>query len=347
MDFGNYVFLKKNLSDFGKDHPLLVWFEVNPKCMDNFESLFKEVDDIPNLANEFKKMKNDFQNWESFISELKFARKVKVLNPAFINEKDSRTPDLKVSLLGKEIFFEVRLFNDMDKSRRIYEEIYKIESDLIVSISLHDVVLDEDQTDTLIKSIKDKVKSSSQGTFPFDEYEIKIMKKVSSQSKRTALVISQCAKEISSEPIRKKIFQAFYKKLSQLESCKPNPIFLVIDCKKWQYDDIDLRRAVYGIIQYDKTVGMTMLGFSDITKRAATNWELYNDSRLVPEGLVPTLLYPDKKGLFFLNDASCLCGVVGITLGDGMQLLINPFAEQQLDTKSIRQLQETLEHEES
>lgn len=333
MDFRNHVFLTKNLGDFGEEHPLLVSFELNPEYMNDVEDLLKELDGTPNLAMKIEEMK-DPSNWESAFSELEFARKVKTLNPEFIKkEKGSRTPDLKASLLGKDVFFEVKLLLENDEARRIYDEIWRVESDLTVKVS-HDA-LSKSQTDRLIEFITSKVKSNSIGSFSFEGTDIEIQKRVNPKTKRTALITFQRPVLIPLEPIRKKIFMEFYDKLIQFESCKP--IFWVIDCFRWKYSRDDFKAVLYGAVTRDLTVGRMLYGFSDIIEKAARNLELFNET-----DLVPTLTYPMKNGLFFLNDAGCLNGVVAKTHGN-TRLLLNPFAGQQLDNDSIRQLRKTLE----
>jgi hypothetical protein len=333
MDFGNHLYLKKNLSDFEEDHPLLVTFELNPQYMDYVEDLLKEVDGTPNIDIKIGELK-DIANWESAFSELEFARKVKALNPEFIKtEKGSRTPDLKACLLGKDVFFEVKLLIETDEARRIYDEVWRVESDLTVKVN-HDA-LNKSQTDRLIEFIISKVKSKSIGVFSFEGTDIEILKRVNPKTKRTALITFQRPVLIPLEPIRKKVFMEFYDKLIQFESCKP--IFWVIDCLRWKYNNDTFKAILYGNVTTDMTVGRMLFGLSDITEKAARNMELFNDT-----DLVPTLRYPKKNGLFFLNDAGCLNGVVAKTHGN-THLLINPFAEQQLDNDSIRQLRRILE----
>jgi hypothetical protein len=332
VDFGNNVFLKKYLSDFDEEHPLIFNFSLNPEYMNYVEDLFKEVDGIPNLVIKMDELK-DNSNWESSFSELEFARKVKALNPQFIKtEKSSRTPDLKVSLLGKDVFFEVKLLLENDEAHRIYYEIWKVESNLTVKVS-HDA-LNKNQTDRTIEYIKNKVTSNSIGTFSFEGTDIEIQKRINPKTKRTALITFQRPVSIPLEPIRKKVFMEFYDKLIQFESCKP--IFWVVDCLRWKYGHDDFKSIFYGTTTRDLTVGLKMYGLSDITGKAVANWELFNDT-----DLVPTLTYPMKNGLFFLNEAECLNGVVSKTHGN-TKLLLNPFAKHQLDTDSIRQLRALL-----
>jgi hypothetical protein len=333
LDFKNHAFLRKSLGDFEEDHPLLVFFELNPEYMDYVENLFKEVNGTQNLETKIDEMK-DVSNWESTLSELEFVRKVKALNPAFMKkEKGSRTPDLKASLLGKDIFFEVKLLLENDEARRIYDEVWRIESDLTVKLS-HDA-LSRSQTDRLVEFITNKVKSNTIGAFQFEGADIEIQKRINPKTKRTALITFQRPVLIPLEPIRKKVFMEFYDKLIQFESCKP--IFWVVDCLRWKYGHDNFKAIFYGTSTTDMTVGLKLYGLSDITAKAAANIELFNHT-----GLIPTLTYPDKNGLFFLHDAGCLNGVIEKTHGH-THLLINPFAQQQIDNDSLRQLRMVLE----
>ena len=334
MDFKCHANLKVNLSDFDDNHPLLVTFELNPKYMDIIESLFGELKTVTNFATKIQELK-DISNWQSVISELEFARKIIALTPEFIKkEKSARTPDVKATMSGNDVFFEVKLLIENDESYRLYGEIWKLESDLLVRIS-HDT-LDKTKVDNLIGFLKEKVTSKSTGSFSVDGTDIIIQKRENPQSKRTALITVQRASHITFEPIRKKIFMDFYNKLTQFESCKP--VFWVVDCQRWKYDRDDITRAVYGTIQRDMTVGNAMHGFSDIMKRASENLGLFDGT-----DLVPALTFPLRDGLFFLHEASCLNGVITKNYGE-TGLLVNPFAKQQLGAGKIGLLKTTLEH---
>jgi hypothetical protein len=334
VDFKCHANLKANLSDFDDNHPLLITFELNPMYMDIIESLFDEIKAVANFATKIQELK-DISNWQSVISELEFVRKIMALTPEFIKkEKSARTADIRATLSGNEAFFEVKLLLENDESHRLYGEIWKLESDLLVRIS-HDT-LDKTQVDNLIRFLKDKVTSKSTGSFSFDGTDIAIQKRETPQSKRTALITVQRASHITFEPIRRKIFMDFYSKLTQFESCKP--VFWVIDCQRWKYDRDDIARAVYGTIQRDMTVGNAMHGFSNIMKRASENLGLFNGTNLIP-----ALTYPLRDGLFFLHEASCLNGVIAKNYGE-TGLLVNPFAKHQLGTNKIGLLKTTLEH---
>jgi len=324
MDFENHVFLKKKLSDFDEEHPLLVNLELSPKVMDYVEELLKKLEETPNFATKIDDMKNP-SNWESIFSELKFARKVIALNPEFIKEEEfSRTPDIKVSLLNRDIFFEVKMLSDSIEILHIRAEIQKIKSNLKVYVHFNwDYKDNKRQADELVKYIKDKVKFNSVGTFTFEGNSIRIDRKVMSKTKRTPFSYCQSRGKVLSEDLRKKIRGKFHDKVSQFESRKP--IFWVIDCEEWGYDITDFKKAFYG----DKIC----------TRK--TILELFNEHYFDPE-----CSFLDNKGIFTLDKTECLSGVIVMTEGD-MYLLINPLAKQQLDTDSMRQLRKALEHEES
>jgi hypothetical protein len=234
VDFGDNVFLNKYLSDFDEEHPLLVNFESNSEYVRIVEDLLKKLDKTPNLDIKIVELK-DASNWESTFSELEFARKVKALNPEFIKTlKGSRSPDLKVSLLGKDIFFEVKLLLENDAITRVNREICKIKSDLIVVIDYGSCeTFDNKKADRLIEYIRNKICAQEIGSYPFIETgtEIEITRKKSTKTERTD-VMSLCLFEIPMDYIRKKVFDDFDSKLQQFESC--SPIFWVIDSQRWK-----------------------------------------------------------------------------------------------------------------
>lgn len=333
MDFGSSRFLKKYLSNFNEDHPLLVNFESNVEYMNYVEDLLKDVDGTPNLEIKIGEMK-DPSNWESAFSELEFARKVKALNPEFIKtEKASRTPDLKVSLLGKDVFFEVRLLLENDEARHVTDEIGKIESDLIVFMTYG--LIKAEQTDKIIDFVKSKINTLEIGSFQFEGMNIEIRKRPLNNIQKTSVVTPVVAGTfIDLERIRSRVFQIFYEKLTQLRS--RTPIFLVIDCQRWQYSEDTFKSIILGDIERHYDIGLKLCGFADIVEKYARNPELFNETELVP-----VLTYPRRNGLCFLKDAECINGVVSKTRGK-TQLILNPFAGQQFDSDSIRQLRTVL-----
>jgi hypothetical protein len=166
MDFGTHALLKEYLGDFDEGHPLLIAFDLNAEYMNYVDNLLKELDGRPNLAMKIEDMKN-ISNWQSVFSELEFACILKELNPEFVKtERDSPTPDIKVSLLGKDVFFEVKMLLENDETQRVYHEIWKIESDFVVTLNL--AVIDKKRADRLIEFIKGKICAKEVGTYSYE-----------------------------------------------------------------------------------------------------------------------------------------------------------------------------------
>lgn len=175
MNFGTHAFLKKYLGTFKENHPLLGHFDDCPDSMDYVEDLFAEVDDVPNFKTKIDRLRKDGDNWESYLSEFDFARKLKKLNlnPEFLIErKGSSTPDIKANILGKDVFFEVETLLKVLKSnaiRRLRKEIMKIESDFIVKIdfgTFDDEWIDK-EADNLIKFIRSKISAKETGSYSY------------------------------------------------------------------------------------------------------------------------------------------------------------------------------------
>lgn len=220
----------------------------------------------------------------------------------------------------------------IDDASRVFKEIWAIDSDLIVEIG-HDI-LDRNKADKLISFVTDKVEKLQIGSFRIGESEIRIQRKKTVSSPRTAVLMrTKDAILIPLEPLRRKIFMDFYDKLPQFSSEKS--VFWMIDGKRWKYHEDDFRSVVYGTTVTDLTVGLHHYkGFEDIYEVYLKNIELFNNT-----GLVPSFTYPNKDGLFFLKDARCLNGILLKSYGR-MRFLLNPFAEPQLDITIVRKLRE-------
>lgn len=330
MDFGSNSYLTKYLGQFKDDHPLLLLFDLNPAYMTSFNKLLEDLDKIPNLSSKIKQMR-DPSNWQSIVSELEFARDIKQLNPIFVQPKKG-TPftDVKLDLLGKEVFFEVKLLVETDEATRVFEEIWKVPSDFFVEI-VHEI-LDRNKANTLIDFVKSKIKNLETGSFEINGTEVTIRKKRLTKSPRTSLIMqSKEAIMIPLETLRRKIFMDFYDKLHQFSSEKF--VFWVIDAKKWQYNEESFKSVVYGNVVIDLTVGLKRyVGFEDIYKVYMKDPELFEDT-----GIVPTFTYPKKDGLFFLKETTCLNGII-LKCHGRTHLLINPFADPQIDITTIRKL---------
>ncbi len=329
MEFKQHPFLEKHLGDFEENHPLLVLFQLNPEYMNEIEKLFEEVDKVPNFKTRIDQMK-DTSNWESALSEIEFVREIISLNPEFIvSTGKSPCPDLKAHLLGKEIFFEVKLLLENDQTNRVSDEVWKTKSDLIVNIA-YNQPLSRDKADELIKILKDKITKGQVGAFTHENTQIDIRKKIKTENERTSLITRAGPFEIPFEPIRRTVFMNFYAKLYQIMEVRP--IFWVIDCKRWKFSQDDFHRVVYGTITVDVGVGFRMYGLSEIAKKYMEIPEYFEGSNLVPQ-----LRYPLKDGLYFLAEASCINGIVVRRHGN-CNLFPNPFAENQIDSNSLSQL---------
>jgi hypothetical protein len=332
MDFGSDFYLKKYLDSFDGDHPLLISFELNGEYRTYFDKLLGELDSVPNLMSKIKIMK-DASNWESIVSELEFARSNKALNPEFIHTENA--PDLKTTVNGESIFFEVKLLTETDEARRIYEEIWAIPSNFVVKIDYG--LLDKKKVDQIIDFVTAKIKSQQTGSFSLDETDIEIQKKKTLGSIRTGVISTMKeAIEITFEPFRKKVFKDFWDKMHQFVS--EQFVIWVIDAQRWQHGVDDFKMVVYGTTVADLGIGRRLfVGFEDIYGAFAKNGELLNET-----GLVPTFTYPLKDGLFFLKEAKCLAGLLIRRFGI-QHFLANPFADHQLKSDTIRTLKRVLE----
>lgn len=330
MDFGSNSYLTKYLGRFKDDHPLLILFDLNPEYMTYFNKLLEDLDKIPNLSSKIKQMR-DTSNWQSSVSELEFARDIKELNPEFVQpKKGSPFTDVRLDLLGKELFFEVKLLVETDESARVYKEVWKIPSDFLVEI-IHEI-LDRNKADELIAFVTNKIKNLQTGSFEINGTLVTIRKKTSTKSPRTSLIM-RCKEAIliSLDSLRRKIFMDFFDKLRQFSSEKF--VFWVIDTKRWKYDEQCFKSVVYGNVVTDMTVGLKRyVGFEDIYKIYLKNLELFNNT-----GIVPTFTYPKKDGLFFLKEATCLNGII-VKSHRRLHFLVNPFADPQIDIAIIRKL---------
>jgi len=330
MKFGSNLYLKKYLKQFQNDHPLLILFNLNPEYIAYFDELLKDLDTVPNLNSKIKQMR-DPKNWGSTVSELEFARDIKTLNPEFVQQRTSPYTDVKIDLLGKELFFEVKLLTETDEAARVYREIWGIQSDFLVEIE-HEI-LDRDKANKLISFVSEKLRNLQAGSYKVNGSSVKIRKKTSAKSQRTMLIMRSEVVMISLDQLRRKIFMDFYDKIHQFSS--ERFVIWVIDVKRWKYNIEFFRSVVYGNTVRDMTVGLRHYrGFEDIYKIYARNLELFNNT-----GIVPTFTYPMKDGLFFLKDARCLNGIL-VKSHRKLHFLVNPFADPQIDNATLRKLRQ-------
>ncbi|MGQ9642145.1 MAG: hypothetical protein ACUVUF_08555 [Candidatus Bathycorpusculaceae bacterium] len=314
MDFGTYALLKKYLGTFKEPYQLLRHFDDCPDSMDYFEDLFAELDDVPNFKTKIDRLRRDGDNWESYLSEFDFARKLKKLNlnPEFlIEKKNSSTPDIKANILGKDVFFEVEALLKMLKSnalRRLRKEIMKIESDFIVKIdfgTLDDEWIDK-EADNLIKFVRSKISAKETGSysFPVDKetidalkcelgtrrIKVEITKKTSAVKTKKTEIATLSSFKIPMEHIQEKVFKNFFGDKKQKQFKSYSPIFWVIDCQ---------------------ILNVNIECFESIAKE-----------------------------LFLRKEAECLNGVIVKIYGCKYGFWINSFSKQQLCNEQIGKLNE-------
>lgn len=228
LDSQNHPYIRKHFGNcrLEKNHPLRIP-NSNSEYMNYVENILKELDGAPNLETKIKKMKKTVQ-WESILSELEFAKRVKSLNPEFVKEErknGKKTPDLKVNLSGKELFFEIEMLVDNTANSRIANKIRKISSNL--TLTIHGIIYDDKTADALIEFLKNKINSNETGCFSFEGINIEIM------PTNYLKGITWFEYEIPIKSMKEKISKAFNDKLPQFMFRKP--IFWIIDCKRFYF----------------------------------------------------------------------------------------------------------------
>jgi len=339
---------EKFLEQLEEEHPIkniITWNDRFKKyliCLIDF----LDKNTIKNLDSKLNELRRDKANWESYISEMEFCRKLAGLSPEFIPSKSKgAAPDIKISLNGEDIFFEVKLLKDVEMSTELFKRISEIISDYIVIINYDPLNLSKEYIEKAYQLVLNNIKERKTGKFNIDnvlDIEIKEKKDVAKEFKkesRTWVILSmKKAIEIDVGKLKRKMLLDFYKKLKQFKNVKN--IFWVIDLERWQYSIDCLKEVFYGGIISDYTIGIkNFVGFEEIYKIYTKNPELFNDTNIVP-----CFSYPKKDGLFFNEDFNILNGVVGIKKNKS-HLLINPFAKNQLDIFIIRKLKEVINND--
>jgi hypothetical protein len=239
MDFQNYPYIRKHFGDsrLDKKHPLMI-LSLNSEYMQYLENILKELDDTPNLATKTKKMKKPSE-WESIFSELEFARRLKSLKPVFVKEESKRglkTPDIKVNLLGKELFFEVEMLDDTTQHLRIENA---FPNSLPCLIMIQGIIYNERTADGLIEFLKNEINYDKADVFSFEGIGVEV---IPTKSFPRGIMFRY---RIPLESIKKKISYSFQDKLAQFKSCKP--IFWVMDCKRFYFSHDSMEIVLYNI----------------------------------------------------------------------------------------------------
>jgi len=333
------------LEALAEDHPIKIVTYLNKEfkwyLIDLIDFLSKKK--IENLDLKLNELKKDKSNWESYVCELEFCRRVVDLSPRFIPSKEKgKTPDIKISLNEEDIFFEVKLLKNVGIGTELFKRVSEIISDYVVIINYDPLNLSKEYIKKAYQLILSNIKKRETGKFNVDnilDMEIKEKKDVAKEFKeksRTWVILSmKQSMWIDVEKLKIKVLLDFYNKQRQFKSVKN--IFWVIDLRRWQYNIDDLKKVFYGNIVTDYTVGIrNFVGFNDIYRVFRKNPGLFDDTNLIP-----CLTYPKKDGLFFNEEFKILNGVIGIK-GNKSLLLINPFARDQLDILIIKKLKEVI-----
>lgn len=322
------------------DHPIIKNIKLYPKSKKYWNDLLRDIDSITGLRSKISEMKNDPAGYKSIVSELEFCRKIKSFNPKFISSRTKGpTPDIEATVLGKNFYFEVKSIMETDEMRYVFEEIRKIKSFFIAWIYYYKI--SKNQSEDLITIVKTLIDEKSTGIFVTDggEFQIEIEKKRKvpgkSRSSKTAIIMGLQEpvmigkKELSN--FRKKIIMDFFKKERQLKSNQP--IFLVFYLDRWMMTSDDIKRLLYGTITEDHVVGCrNFVGFEKIYKVYNSHLEIVNSTELVPK-----FIYPEKDGLYFMDNFDILNGVITIS-NNSYDFFINPFAEKQIKIDEFREL---------
>lgn len=331
-------YLKKWFSGINDDHPIIKNIKLYPKSKKYWNNLLRDLDNITGLRSKISEMKNDPAGYKSIISELKFCRNIKTFNPKFILSSTSgTTPDIEATVLGRTFYFEVKSIMETDEIRHVFEEIRKTKSYYIVWISYYKI--NKNQSDDLISIVKTLIDEKSTGIFVTKdgEFQIEIEKKRKisgkSRSSKTAIImglqepIMIGKKELSD--FRKKIVLDFFKKERQLKS--KQPIFLVFYLDRWIMTSDDIKQLLYGTITEDYVIGFrNFVGFEKIFKVYNSHLEIVNSTEIVPK-----YIYPEKNGLYFMDNFDILNGVITFS-NDSHDFFINPFAEKQIRVDEFR-----------
>ncbi len=319
------------------DHPIKILTQSSYRFKDYIINLidFLNSKKVEGLDSKLIEIKKDKENWESYLCELEFCKRIVGLSPVLIpSKRKGKKPDIKISIDGKDIFFEVKLIKDTDLSSRLFKMINEIRSDYVVMVRYDPFRLSESHIQELYKLILDNIKKYKTGKFNIaDILEVNIIKKEElvkdfKKDQKTWVVLSmKKAVFVDLKKLRNKISLDFHEKLDQF---RDKNIFWVLDIKRWQYNFSNLQTIFYGTTIAD--IEVKTKEFKDILEIFMKNPELLEGTDLLPR-----FIYPQKDGLFFHEEFKLLNGVI-IIKGDKSKLLINPFAKNQLDIKVIRRL---------
>lgn len=233
--FQSYV--KKYLNNLEVDHPLSITFRLNSDYLEYFNDLLRDLDNVPNLLEKIKEMNSNKIGWRGIRSELEFAKEIKKLHPEFIKPPNSSisTVDLKSSVVGTDVFFEVKLLDDDSyKDNKVVVEVS--ETNLTTKITYSK--LTEEEINKILERRNKAITTNKEDSFSIGNADIKIQRNPPFPPKEINFHIKDL------DGMREKILKEFKAKEKQLK--KYSPIFLVIDCLRPDYNKINFTNFVYG-----------------------------------------------------------------------------------------------------
>jgi hypothetical protein len=233
--FQSYV--KKYLNNLVVDHPISITFRLNSDYLEYFNDLLRDLDNVPNLLEKIKEMNSNKIGWRGIRSELEFAKEIKKLHPEFIKPPNSSisTVDLKSSVVGTDVFFEVKLLDDDSyKDNKVVVEVS--ETNLTTKITYSK--LTEEEINKILERRNKAITTNKEDSFSIGNADIKIQRNPPFPPKEINFHIKDL------DGMREKILKEFKAKEKQLK--KYSPIFLVIDCLRPDYNKINFTNFVYG-----------------------------------------------------------------------------------------------------
>jgi hypothetical protein len=342
IDAARFPLVASKMQGFPDNHYAQMLFQINEQNITNVEEILTYIADVPNLDSRIAGVGRDKskEGWESLLGELEFCKSIKHLSPEFVPETSTgRTPDLKVSFEGQDVYFEVKSLVDLDYSGLVYSELSEIDSPYVVSIE--NDFLNRDLARSLLEEIKGKITSGTVGRFSagtnIADYEVS-QKPPALTSQKTIVVMGfRDSVTVLYSPIRRKLFKDFYSKESQLSE---NPYaFLVFVTKGWRIEASDIKDMVYGTIT-------CLAGEENVLQERGRALDL-RMSQLDGERrklLSEMDIFPSRgavnmfDGLFWNPDSTCLSGVIVLENQGRILVYPNPFVRKEVDAKVVRQV---------
>jgi hypothetical protein len=210
---------------------------LNSDYLEYFNDLLRDLDNVPNLLEKIKEMNSNKIGWRGIRSELEFAKEIKKLHPEFIKPPNSSisTVDLKSSVVGTDVFFEVKLLDDDSyKDNKVVVEVS--ETNLTTKITYSK--LTEEEINKILERRNKAITTNKEDSFSIGNADIKIQRNPPFPPKEINFHIKDL------DGMREKILKEFKAKEKQLK--KYSPIFLVIDCLRPDYNKINFTNFVYG-----------------------------------------------------------------------------------------------------